>query len=380
MFHRDVSVVPTHSLECSTLVSAGSRFYCLFIFISVIGKIQDICSGWGISDHQNYALQFCESNNQKYVTEKNRNEIKNGSVLRLQYSPSKTASDAMETLLNGSPQDKVKVLKELTPLSMDHTFALEFIKEKGLDTLIKMIEDVSQTNEEILKYSLSSFVELMEHGTVSWEVPENSFVARNIEIVRNFQNYPTSCGESALSNLENIVQCSSKHVLVAEDIKLQDILRLLQEVNFPVMRQNAIALLNALFLKADESRRRTIAHTISAKQFRHALNHSGNGLGTEMTHQLYVLQTLTLGLLEKRMRTKMNAQDQDAHEKIKELRRIAFDETNSQNPNDEHIRRGGGSGAGNVNFSQHYKKLGFKCDINPAQDFMETPPGETRSA
>lgn len=281
--------------------------------------------------------------------------------------------------MNGSPQDKVQVLKELTPLSMDHTFALEFIKEKGLDTLIKMIEDVNQTNEEILKYSLSSFVELMEHGTVSWEVPENSFVARNIEIVRNFQNYPTSCGESALSNLENIVQCSSKHVLVAEDIKLQDILRLLQEVNSPVMRQNAIALLNALFLKADESRRRTIAHTISAKQFRHALNHSGNGLGTEMTHQLYVLQTLTLGLLEKRMRTKMNAQDQDAHEKIKELRRIAFDETNSQNPNDEHIRRGGGSGAGNVNFSQHYKKLGFKCDINPAQDFMETPPGETMS-
>ncbi|XP_052851177.1 engulfment and cell motility protein 1 [Drosophila gunungcola] len=337
-------------------------------------KIQDICNGWAISDHQNYALQFCESNNQKYVTEKNRNEIKNGSVLRLQYSPSKTASDAMEVLLNGNPQEKAQRLKELTSLSTDHTFALEFIKEKGLDTLIKMIEDGGQTNEDILKYSLASFVELMEHGTVSWEVPENSFVARNIEIVRNFQKYPTNCGESALSNLENIVMCSNKHVLVAEDIKLQDILRLLQEVNSPVMRQNAIALLNALFVKADEARRRTIAHTISAKQFRLAL--IGNGLGTEMTHQLYVLQTLTLGLLEKRMRMKMNAQDQDAHEKIKELRRIAFDDhTNALNQNDDHIRRGGGSGAGNVNFSQYYKKLGFKCDINPAQDFIETPPG-----
>ncbi|EDW28534.1 GL19237 [Drosophila persimilis] len=234
-------------------------------------KIQDICNGWSISDHQNYALQFCESNNKKYVTEKNRNEIKNGSVLQLQYSPSKSASDAMETLLNGSPQEKVLRLKDLTSLSTDHTFALEFIKEKGLDRLIMMIEDVSQNNEEILKYSLSSFVELMEHGTVSWEVPENSFVARNIEIVRNFQKYPTNCGESALSNLENIVQCSSKHLLVAEDIKLQDILRLLQEVNSPVMRQNAIALLNALF-KADEARRRTIANTISAKQFRPGLD------------------------------------------------------------------------------------------------------------
>ncbi|XP_034473794.1 engulfment and cell motility protein 1 [Drosophila innubila] len=343
-------------------------------------KIQEICNGWSISDHQHYALQFCETNNMKYVTEKNRNEIKNGSVLRLQYSPSKTASDALETLINGSTHDKAQRLKELTSLSMDHTFALEFIKEKGLDILIKMIEDVNQKDEEILKYSLASFVELMEHGTVSWEVPENSFVARNIEIVRNFQKYPTKCGESALSNLENIVQSSSKYVLVAEDIKLQDLLRLLQEVNSPVMRQNAIALLNALFMKAEEPRKRTIAHTISAKQYRLAL--IGNGLSTEMTHQLYVLQTLTLGLLEKRMRMKMNAQDQDAHEKIKELRRIAFDDyAGTLSHNDEHIRRGGsgsgggGSGGGNVNFSQYYKKLGFKCDINPAQDFIETPPG-----
>lgn len=36
-----------------------------------------------------------------------------------------------------------------------------------------------------------------------------------------------------------------------------------------------------------------------------------------MAHQLYVLQTLTLGLLEQRMNTKMDTHDQDAHDKIK---------------------------------------------------------------
>lgn len=81
---------------------------------SLAGKIQEICNGWSISDHQNYALQFYEPTNRKYVTEKNRNEIKNGSVLQLQYSPSKTACDAMEVLLNGSPQEKALRLKELT--------------------------------------------------------------------------------------------------------------------------------------------------------------------------------------------------------------------------------------------------------------------------
>ncbi|XP_030383425.1 engulfment and cell motility protein 1 [Scaptodrosophila lebanonensis] len=341
-------------------------------------KIQEICTIWGINDHQNYALQFSETNNKKYVTEKNRIEIKNGSVLLLQYSPSKTAMDTLHTLREGNDQEKVKCLKELMVLSTDLTFALEFIKEKGLSIIINMIEDVTQSDNEILKYSLGSFVELMEHGTVSWEVPENSFVERNINIVRYFQNYQHShiqCVESAVSNLENIVQ-SSKYALVAEKVKLQDLLRILQEVNSSVLRQNTIALINALFMKADEQKKREIADTISAKQYRLAL--IGNGRSTEMTHQLYVLQTLTLSLLEKRMRMKMNAQDQDAHEKIKELRHIAFDDYSAAvGPTDEHIRRGGcgSSSGGNIHFPQYYKKLGFKCDINPAQDFIETPPG-----
>lgn len=254
---------------------------------------------------------------------------------------------------------------------MDVTFALEFIKEKGLGIIINMIEEPSDKEDKILIHSLKSFVELMEHGTVSWEILQNTFVQRNIYIVKNFQNFP-KCTESALSNLENIVQNSSKYTLVEQEVTLQDLLRLLQDANSSVIMQNAIALINALFMKADEGRKRQIAHTISAKQYRLAL--IGNVTGTEMTHQLYVLQTLTLGLMEQRMRMKINAQDQDAHEKIKELRKIAFDDYSGIMAG-----MGGGSGncsgTGNVNFAQYYKKLGFKCDMNPAQDFMETPPG-----
>lgn len=319
-------------------------------------------------DPENYALQFCETNNQKYVTEKNRNEIKNGSVLRLQYSPSKTAKDTLETLRSGSTFEKIKCLKELAELSMDVTFEQEFVKENGLDIIISMIEENSDKEDDILKYSLKSFVELMEHGTIVWEILQDSFVLRNIHIVKNFQSFP-KCTESALSNLENIVQNSTKHTIVEQEVTLQDLLRLLQDANSAVIMQNAIALINALFMKADEARKRQIAHTISAKQYRLAL--IGNVNSTEMQHQLYVLQTLTLGLLEQRMRMKINIQDQDAHEKIKELRKIAFDEYSNM------VGGGSGSnsGSGNVNFAQYYKKLGFKCDINPSQDFMETPPG-----
>jgi engulfment/cell motility protein 1 len=92
-------------------------------------------------------------------------------------------------------------------------------------------------------------------------------------------------------------------------------------------------------------------------------------VGAEMAHQLYVLQTLTLGLLEQRMNSKMDPQDQDAHDKIKELRRIAFDTDGAGLSGDVTARKQLGV------FAKDYKKLGFKYDINPALDFTETPPG-----
>ena len=88
-----------------------------------------------------------------------------------------------------------------------------------------------------------------------------------------------------------------------------------------------------------------------------------------MAHQLYVLQTLMLGLLEQRMNLKMDPQDQDAHDKIKELRRIAFDTDGTGLIGDVTTRKQLGV------FAKDYKKLGFKYDINPALDFTETPPG-----
>lgn len=90
-------------------------------------------------------------------------------------------------------------------------------------------------------------------------------------------------------------------------------------------------------------------------------------VGAEMAHQLYVLQTLMLSLLEQRMMAKMDPQDQDAHDKIKELRKIAFD-TEGTTSGDITARKQG-------LFAKDYKKLGFKYDINPALDFTETPPG-----
>lgn len=352
-----------------------------------------------MNDHENYSLQFCEPNNKNYVTEKNRIDVKNGSVLRLRHSPSKTAHDILETLRNGSDVAKTACLENLSVLSADITFALEFIKEQGLNLVIGMIDDKACVGD-MLKYVLLAFVELMEHDTVSWDILEASFINRCMsfinagggggggDIAADQQRPPSHHKEvvqSALSILENIVQNSTKYSPLIDGIRMETLLVLLQDSSAAVIQQNTIALINALFMKADTARRRAIAQTFSSKQYRSVLLSSviSVTIGTEMAHQLYVLQTLTMGLLEHRMMTKMNTQDQDAHEKIKELRRIAFDDAAGVGGGG-----GGGGGAGDVHgsdvtarrqqssaYSNYYKKLGFKCDINPAQDFIETPPG-----
>lgn len=333
--------------------------------------IRNLCQNWDITDDENYALQFCENNNKNYVTEKNRNEVKNGSVLRMRHSPTKTAHDILETIKTGSNTDKTRVLENLALLSSDLTFALEFIKEQGLGLIISLIES-EQCIGEMLKFMMLSFVELMDHGTISWDILQPKFITRNIFFINHPSTVPAEVIQCALSTLENIIQNSSNYSSVIEnDVPFNSLLVLLQDAQSQIIQQNTIALINALFIKGDDGRRQAIASILCTKPFRAAFLDTVGSANIGISHQLYVLQTLTLGLLEERMMTPMNPQDQEANDKVKELRRIAFDEgiiTESQ-PDSVHRRNN------SIGSASYYKKLGFKCDLNPAQDFMETPPG-----
>ncbi|XP_076655572.1 engulfment and cell motility Ced-12 [Halictus rubicundus] len=336
------------------------------------GIIQELCNGWGLSDPETYSLQFNESNNQNYITEKNRNEVKNGSILKLEFSPSKTASDILAKLNNGTPEEKNTALQKLSTLSTDMTFALEFINKQGLALIISQVEG-EKYKGSALAYSLQSFVELMDHGIVSWDILETPFINKVASYVNNQAiTQDISIVEASLSILENIVLNSSgKYAQVEKEVTFQNLVNHLQSIS-PQIQQNAIALINALFLKADLSKRKSVALILQSKHVRNIfltniIAESTSQVGAEMAHQLYVLQTLMLSLWEQRMMTKMDPQDQDAHDKIKELRKIAFD-TEGALSVDVTARKQG-------LYAKDYKKLGFKYDINPALDFTETPPG-----
>lgn len=350
----------------------SSKLFFDFIHLVII---QDLCHNWSILEPGLYALKFSDKDNTNYVTEKNRSEVKNGSILQLRHSPEKTSSDILHTLRSSSDnvQVKVKDLEKLSTLCADPTFAAEFILQQGLSTIISMIEDESCSGD-MLKYVLYSFVDLMEHDIVSWDILGSGFIKRNIYCINNPKLVPSVAVESALSNLENIVNNGTElGGQIVREVSFESLLQLLQHSSSatPVIQQNTIALINAFFNKADGQRKKTIATTFSSKNYRNALQDivTGSEVGAEMAHQLYALQTHMLGQLEHRMMSKMNTQDQETYlEKIKELRRIAFDDV-GDNASEVTAR------SKQNTYSTCYKKLGFKCDINPAQDFTETPPG-----
>uniref|UniRef100_A0A8C7JXL0 Engulfment and cell motility 2 n=1 Tax=Oncorhynchus kisutch TaxID=8019 RepID=A0A8C7JXL0_ONCKI len=269
---------------------------------------------------------------------------------------------------------RLEALKELAKLSADPTFATEFISMEGIGTLARLVESGTQKSchrtffGEMLAFTLTAFLELMDHGIVSWDLISLSFIKQ----IASYVNQPmvdVSILQRSLAILESMVLNShSLYHRVAQEITVGQLIGHLQVSNQEIQTY-AIALINALFLKAPEDRRQEMASTLAQKHLRSIiLNHVIRGnrpIKAEMAHQLYVLQVLTFNLLEERMMTKMDPSDQAQRDIIFELRRIAFDGEND--PSGTEKRK--------AMYTKDYKMLGFTNHVNPAMDFTQTPPG-----
>jgi len=85
------------------------------------------------------------------------------------------------------------------------TFALEFINKQGLGLLITMVES-GKNKGAILAYSLSSFVELMDHGIVSWDILEVPFINKVASYVNN-QSQPQEAKVTIFGNQFWVGRC-----------------------------------------------------------------------------------------------------------------------------------------------------------------------------
>ena len=351
--------------------------------------IDKLLKHWDLDGAENFAMRFTDEL-KYYVTEKNRGLIKPGTVLELLPSASRQTKRIIDCLMKSSDaSERFNASAKLHEMSSDVTFAEEFINRDGLVMLIDQIER-RNFDQSVLPNILQSFQDLMDHGIVPWDTLKPLF----IQSIASYVNKPSDSQvlKMSLSILEKIILNSQSHYqLVEKEVTLSNLLMRISNssssrssnANRPVdddrlgIQKAVLALINAQFRKADPSKKKYFVSTISSKQFRYIINHSilsqnqdyeGNvSIDKEMSHQLYVLQQLLLNQYEERMRTSLDPQDTDATEKIKELRKIAFEMDGDVQSKDVTTRR--------MEIKKEFKKLGFKDDVNPAQDFNEVPPG-----
>lgn len=329
--------------------------------------IQDISERWNLANPDNYALQFSEPNRQTYITERNRSEISNGNVLQLTSSPAKTALGIYGKLKDGKPEERLESLKKLASLSSDGTFAMEFINKAGHQLIIKFVVD-GKHHGEPLSYILKGFVALMDHGVVSWDVLQVDFTKKVTECVLSSKS-GNSCIQAGLEILECIVLHSSatNKIDIVENYILGSQEKVHSHLQTPELQKNSMALLNALFSKANPVKKKEISKMVQSKRFRNIISTyvigSGRVPGSDIAHHLYVLQTLILSMFEDRMNTPADPQDPLVIKSIDTLRptAIAIDSDSNQP----------GTRKSNL-----YRKLGFEDLSMPAQDFARnTPPG-----
>uniref|UniRef100_A0A8C6XYW4 Engulfment and cell motility 2 n=1 Tax=Naja naja TaxID=35670 RepID=A0A8C6XYW4_NAJNA len=353
----------------------------------LVSIIKEVCDGWSLPNPECHTLRYADGA-QLYITEQTRGDIKNGTILQLAVSPSRAARQLMDRTQSSTLEGRLEAMKELAKLSADVTFATEFINMDGIAVLTRLVEGSSKLLShcgEMLAFTLTAFLELMDHGLVSWDTVSVSFIKQ----IAGYVSQPmvdVSILQRSLAILESMVLNSQAlYQKIAEEVTVGQLLSHLQVSNQEIQTY-AVALINALFLKAPEDKRQdhlaspldlpctTVwaapahrLHALPSPPLQHVIR-GNRPIKTEMAHQLYVLQVLSLNLREERMMTKMDPSDQAQRDVLFELRRVAFEAEAESAP-------GGGAEKRKAIYTRDYKLLGFTNPVNPALDFLQTPPG-----
>ncbi|KAH0619555.1 hypothetical protein JD844_000274 [Phrynosoma platyrhinos] len=284
--------------------------------------VKEVCDAWNLNNSERYALQYVDGQ-QAYITESNRGEIKNGSILQLTTAPDQEAAKLHGGIQSNNLDVKSDSLKKLASLSRDVAFAQEFISRNGLNQLFLIVEE-DNTIGEILAYALKAFVELMEHDFVSWETLSPAFIKKIVSYV-NVVPMDASIQQISLAILENMVPTSrSLFELVKQQVTLERLISLLQVMN-QQLQLKATALLIALLLNASESERRDMMEYLGEKNLRQFIH--------------------------------------------KSLRHAAFVSENDSSTGSSNTERR------HSLCSKEFRKLGFVNNSNPAMDLHRIPPG-----
>ena len=341
--------------------------------------VREVCSQWSVDNPERYAFKYADpppsapaSAKFGYITEDNRHKLKDGDILKLALTPSVAAEELFGKIRSKSPDEKSHAVAELLSLSKDYVFALEFIKLEGMQCLTTAVEGGQLVNDveiQQLAHILGAFLELMEHGIVSWDALTENFVKKLINFIDKSLNHSeyfhSSVVSRSLSILESIVLNSSKfYKTVAKEISVSTPIPFLSKQAVEV-KYTTLAFINAMISKASD--RETVMRELSLNRFSrnlldYVLNHFHGDVPQEIAHELYVYQCHVLNMVEGRMKRRFVAGDSRMEEEVRLLPMRAFPDEYSGNKHTAPISE------------QHWKQLGF-VKGDPQDDFNECPPG-----
>lgn len=345
--------------------------------------IRDVCVQWNVSSPEKYTFKYADlppgsaaaasaSGRFGYITEENRNKLKNGDILRLALTPPIAAEEVYSKVRSKSSDERTKAMTELLKLSKDYAFALEFIKLDGITCLTSLVEASQLVNDievQQLGNILAAFTELMEHGIVSWDALTDNFVKKLINFIdkslSSVEYFRPSVVSKSLSILESVVLNSSKfYHTVASELSVSTPIPFLAKSSVEV-KYNTLAFINAMITKAQNRLRvmRDLAMNAFSRSLHESiLNHFHGEVPREIAHELYVYQCHVLNLVESRMKMKFVAGDPKMEEDVGLLPARAFPDEYSGAKSRAPISE------------QHWKQLGFMTG-DPQDDFNEAPPG-----
>lgn len=355
--------------------------------VQLTAILRDVCSRWEIPNPDHYSFKYSDTKPKGstaklqakfgYLTEENRQELKNGDILCIAVAPKFQAKETFLKITSSDPQKRTEGIHEVTKLSRDYAFACEFVQLNGVGTLMMMVEKAqlsSISDKQEQAHVLGAFQELMEHSIVSWDTVGENFVKKVVNFLdrsRQMENFHGPFAYRSLAILESILLSGtayheiitrevSPNTLVQQFIARQDVTKpeCLDVVHY------ALAVINALISTAD-NRQKTLK-SVAESQLSQAINTSilqvKSEVDRDIAHQLSIYQSYILNQVEGRMRMPFKEGELQFEEALRVLPSRAF-------PDDYQSLRS----ASQVS-EQHWKQLGF-THSNPKMEFSSTPPG-----
>lgn len=285
--------------------------------------VHSVCEKFIVSKSSGlYALQLIdegEASGNKYLTEENRHEIKNASILRLVLSPSELVRQIIarlgpEVSAVEGVEGKEWALQKLSTLSADPVFAKAFHASGGYDMMMEIILNSSELKD--VTCCLKAFIWLICHHLVS---PTSSQLIRRLMNFVNSENHlPVELVECCLVILKEAAK--QKECAEMTVIGIPDVIQHLWNRENTTIQEKALAVINAL---AQGPHSVNILGSMVSKQIRDTIlkNILYNDVTPSMAHELYVYQTLILGLLEDRLTCTIDPSGADS-KYITELNKI----------------------------------------------------------